>query len=432
VVHGEATSAGGGALRRAGRTADKIIPWVLGAAVCLLSVASAEGRIGVRFPEPAAGGSPAALSPWTHPLVIVFCVISGITATIARRSRWPLFAVAAVGWLWLAAWPATVVASYYAGTTLRRRAHIMAFGLAAIAVTMVSVWVSAAIGGVRYITTGTAPNVVIILALQVGLPLAVGMWVSARRQTVEALHDRAERLEREQRARTEQARAQERTRIAREMHDIVAHRVSLMVLHAGALEVGAADERTVQTAALIRGIGREALTDLRDVLGVLRSSSTPAGDDDQDTNGSGMESAAGQDAAQAPQPTLADLDRLLDQTRDLGIRVNRCDEGEARPLSVMVELTAYRIVQEALTNVHKHAGDASTDVVLRYLPGGLEVAVRNVPSGAPVHPLPGAGLGLSGLRERVELLGGRFEAGRQVDGGFEMLARLPADHQVPR
>jgi signal transduction histidine kinase len=228
--------------------------------------------------------------------------------------------------------------------------------------------------------------------------------VNARRRAVAALRDRAERLEREHHARTEQARAQERTRIAREMHDVVAHRVSLMVLHAGALEVGTDDEGTVEAAALIREIGREALGDLRGVLGVLRS----GGD------------------ATAPQPTLADLDRLLDQTRGLGIRVTRRDEGETRPLPELVERTAYRIVQEGLTNVHKHAGDASTDVVLRYLPAGFEVAVRNGPAPPPVDPLPGAGLGLSGLRERVGLLGGEFEARREPDGGFGVVARLPA------
>jgi signal transduction histidine kinase len=340
---------------------------------------------------------------WIHPLVLALCVMSGVAAGVARRRRWPVFAMAAVGWVWVALWPVPIVASYYAGTALRR-AYLPAFGLAALAVTGVSIGASAAVGGVRYVTTGTFPNIVVLFAVLVALPLATGLWVNARRRAVAALRDRAERLEREHHARTEQARAQERTRIAREMHDVVAHRVSLMVLHAGALEVGTDDEGTVEAAALIREIGREALGDLRGVLGVLRS----GGD------------------ATAPQPTLADLDRLLDQTRGLGIRVTRHDEGDTRPLPELVERTAYRIVQEGLTNVHKHAGDASTDVVLRYLPAGFEVAVRNGPAPPPADPLPGAGLGLSGLRERVGLLGGEFEARREPDGGFGVVARLPA------
>jgi signal transduction histidine kinase len=388
----------GPTLRRAGRVIDRAVPWILGVAVSLASTASSESYLGVLFPL--AGEGRAA---WIHLLALAFCATSGVAAGLARRRRWPVFAMAAAGWVWLALWPVAIVASYYAGTTLRR-AYVPAFGLAALAVTGASIGVSAAIGGVRYITVGMFPNIVILFAVLVALPLATGLWVNARRQTVAALRDRAERLEREHRARTEQARAQERTRIAREMHDVVAHRVSLMVLHAGALEVGTADEGTAEAAALIREIGREALGDLRGVLGVLRS---------------------GADAT-APQPTLADLDRLLDQTRGLGIRVTRRDEGETRPLPELVERTAYRIVQEGLTNVHKHAGDASTDVVLRYVPEGFEVAVRNGPAPPPADPLPGAGLGLSGLRERVGLLGGEFEARPEPDGGFGMVARLPA------
>lgn len=388
-------------LGRIDRMTDPVLPWVLGSAVCLLSVVSAEGFLGVHFP-PAAGPT----APWAHPLVVVFCVASGVAAGLARRRRWPLFALAALGWVWLAFWPASMVASYYAGTSLRQ-ARLVMFGLAALVVTGTSIGVGIAIGGVRYITTATFPNIAILLAVLVGLPLATGLWVNARRLAVGALRDRAERMEREQRAHTEQARAQERTRIAQEMHDVVAHRVSLMVLHAGALEVGAGDERTAEAAALIRGIGREALSDLRNVLGVLRSP------------------YAGE--ATVPQPTLVDLDRLLDQTRSLGISVTRRDEGEVRALPDLVERTAYRVVQEALTNVHKHAGGASTEVVLRYLPAEIEVAVGNAPGDDLDDPLPGAGLGLSGLRERVALLGGEFEARRRPDGGFGMIARLPAE-----
>jgi signal transduction histidine kinase len=383
----------GGALRRI----DQAVPWVLGAAVFLLSVASVESYLGQLFPP---------TFPLVHPVVIAFCAASGVAAGLARRRRWPLFALAAAGWVWLALWPAPLVASYYAGTS-RRRAHAVAYGLAALAAAGASIPVGAAVGGARYLATATFPNLGILLAVLVGLPMATGLWVNARRLAFDALRERAQRLEREQAARAEQARAQERTRIAREMHDVVAHRVSLMVLHAGALEVGAGDERTAEAAALIRGIGREALSDLRGVLGVLRSPYAGGGT--------------------VPQPTLTDLDRLLDQTRDLGVRVTRRDEGDVRALPDLVERTAYRVVQEGLTNVHKHAGGAATEVVLRYLPHGVEVAVRNGPGDGPAEPLPGAGLGLSGLRERVTLLGGEFEACGRPDGGFGMVARLPVE-----
>jgi signal transduction histidine kinase len=132
------------------------------------------------------------------------------------------------------------------------------------------------------------------------------------------------------------------------------------------------------------------------------------------------------DPVRGPQPTLADLDRLLDQSRALGIVVNRHDEGEARPLPPTAERTAYRVVQEALTNVHKHAGNAETDVHLRYRPAELEVLIRNRPAADADGDLPGSGWGLVGLRERVELVGGRLEAGPRNEGGFQVLAGIPA------
>jgi signal transduction histidine kinase len=191
------------------------------------------------------------------------------------------------------------------------------------------------------------------------------------------------------------------------MHDVVAHKISLLVLHAGALEVSTPDDTTRETAALLRSIGREALVNLREVLGVLRSPYHAA------------------DAALAPQPVLGDLDRLLDQSRTAGVPVTRHDEGDVRALPPTAERTAYRVVQEALTNIHKHAGNAAAQVTLRYLSGHLEVTVRNGPTERRSEPMPGSGTGLVGLRERVELLGGTLEACRQSDGGFEVHARIP-------
>ncbi|MFI6711358.1 sensor histidine kinase [Nonomuraea sp. NPDC050478] len=376
-------------LDRASRIAGRITPWALGLTVFLLSMAAVTGSMGVRSALPA-------------PVLVAVAACCGVAAAFAGRALWPLVAVAAVAHLWLVMWPAAVVASYYAGIRLRRR-DLWLYVAGAVVVHALAGLVSYWNEGYRALVAGTPLNALLMGGAMLGLPLVAGLWVGARRQVLDAAREQAAQLLREQVLRAGQAREQERSRIAREMHDVVAHRVSLMVLHAGALEVNASDARTAEAAALIGQVGREALTNLREVLGVLRSP----------------------DPVSGPQPTLADLDRLLDQSRALGIVVNRHDEGEARPLPPTAERTAYRVVQEALTNVHKHAGDAETDVHLRFRSAELEVLVRNRPATAADGGLPGSGWGLVGLRERVELLGGRLEAGPQEEGGFRVLAGIP-------
>ncbi|WP_371782680.1 sensor histidine kinase [Streptosporangium subroseum] len=370
------------------------VPWTLGTMVFLLSWASAEGFVGTR----ASVGTP---------VVLVVAALSGVAAGLAPRRRWPLFAMAAVGWALLAMWPASLLASYHAAVLVRRRAHLAGYLAGALAVMGVGILIALDIGGVRAMSTATPVNAVITALLLIGLPLTAGLWLDARRLAFTALRDRAERLEREQEARTEQVRAQERARIAREMHDVVAHKISLLVLHAGALEVSTPDDTTRETATLLRSIGREALVNLREVLGVLRSPYHAA------------------DAMLAPQPVLEDLDRLLDQSRTAGVPVTRHDEGDVRALPSTVERTAYRVVQEALTNIHKHAGNAAAQVTLRYLGDHLKVTVSNDPPERRADALPGSGTGLAGLRERVQLLGGTLEARPRPDGGFEVHARIP-------
>ncbi|MFB9681784.1 sensor histidine kinase [Streptosporangium vulgare] len=369
--------------------AERITPWALGAAVFLLSMASASGAVGVRSTLP-------------EPVLVAVAAASAVAAVRARRSLGPLAAVGAVAYAWLVMWPAAVAASYYAGTHLRRR-DLWLYAGGAVAVFALSALVSHRSNGYRALVAGTPANAILMSGAMLGLPLVAGLWVRARRQVLATMREQAEQLLREQVLRAEQARVQERARIAREMHDVVAHQVSLMVLHAGALEVSAPDERTAEAAALIGGVGREALGNLREVLGVLRS----------------------RDPVRGPQPTLADLDQLLDQTRALGIVVDRHDEGVARPLGPVVERTAYRVVQEALTNVHKHAADARTEVFVRYRPAELEILVRNQPSAGTSGDLPGSGWGLVGLRERVELVGGSLETGPQDGNGFQVMARIP-------
>ncbi|WP_236573406.1 sensor histidine kinase [Streptomyces sp. GS7] len=255
------------------------------------------------------------------------------------------------------------------------------------------------------------------MVLLVTGPVLLGLYAGARRMVVDGLREKAERLEREQRLLARQARIEERTRIAREMHDVVAHRVSLMVIHSGTLEVDPENsEKTVRTAELVGGIGRQALEELRQVLGVLRT------DDESDES-----------APRTPQPTLADVSVLVEQSRATGMRIELTRSGVVRPLDASCERTAYRLVQEALTNVHKHAPGAATRVELRHTPDTLQVTVDNEAGpDTPSAGLPSGGHGLIGLGERVTVLGGTFEAGARPDGGFRVAAVLPTTPATTR
>ncbi|MFI7441516.1 sensor histidine kinase [Nonomuraea indica] len=376
------------------RVNRQMTPVLLGVAVFAVSLGSTSGGLGV-------------VSGLPFPLPLVAAGAAGAAAWRVRRSWWPLAAIGAVAYVVLVMWPPLVVASYHAGTRLRRTRDIALYLGAAVVVLVASVGAGRIAGGPRELATATPANALLMAVAAMVLPLVYGLWIRSRRDVLAAARERADRLESEQVMRAEQARSQERARIAREMHDVVAHRVSLMVLHAGALELAAGDERTAEAAAMIGGIGREALANLREVLGVLRSTEQPA--------------------PLAPQPTLADLDRLLDQSRALGIPVTRQDHGEPRPLRSTVERTAYRVVQEALTNVHKHAAGAATDVHVHFLPGELRVEVRNRPARGGPAPLPGSGWGLAGLRERVELLNGTLRTGPEDGGGFGVIAEIPLE-----
>jgi len=272
-------------------------------------------------------------------------------------------------------------------------------------------WLATAVGAGADLSpwTGFELNWLTSIATTVVFPVVVGLYVNARRHLLAELVERARRLERERHLVDARARAEERTRIAREMHDVVAHRVSLMVLQSGALElaIGPSSDKAVQAAETIRTTGRQALEELRHIVGVLR------GDEEA--------------VPLAPQPTLADLDTLIDDCKQAGAHVELHVAGQHRPLPAGVERTAYRLVQEALTNARKHAAGAGARVELDYRARGLKVTVTNSRSGGsrPLN-LPGGGHGLAGLRERVALAGGVLEAGPTAEGGFRVAARLPA------
>jgi signal transduction histidine kinase len=231
--------------------------------------------------------------------------------------------------------------------------------------------------------------------------------VRGRQLQTEALAARAALLEREQEVRANEAVAEERARIARELHDLVAHNVSVMVVQAGAERVALGDEHASTRAALasIEQAGRQALAEARRLLGMLRRN----GDSE------GLE----------PQPSIDHIDLLLEQIERAGLPVRLDIEGERVPLPAGVDLCAYRVVQEGLTNALKHAGPAHAEVILRYEPRGLDVEVRDNGRGNGSANGDGAGHGLIGMRERVGLYGGVLQTGPRDGGGFEIRAHLP-------
>jgi signal transduction histidine kinase len=238
-----------------------------------------------------------------------------------------------------------------------------------------------------------------------------GMLIRGRRQLIVTWRDRAERAESEQRLRVAQARVLERTRIAREMHDVLAHRISLLSLHAGALEFrpGAPPEEIAGAAAVVRSSAHQALQDLRAVIGVLR---TGQPEDEQ--------------TPERPQPTLSALPALADESRAAGIRVRLDIAPAAESVPAATGRAAYRIVQEGLTNARKHAPGATVRVAVGGAAGdGLTIEVRNpMPITVPARPIPGTGMGLIGLAERALLAGGHLDHGR-VDDDFVLTAWLP-------
>jgi signal transduction histidine kinase len=232
-----------------------------------------------------------------------------------------------------------------------------------------------------------------------------GRALRERGERADAAEERAARAERERAAAARVAIAEERARIAREMHDVVAHAVSVMVLQVGAVRHRLPASLARETAALrdVEETGRTALAEMRQLLGAMRENGEPA--------------------EMTPQPGLGSLDALLAQVRRAGLPVALHVEGEARPLPPAVDLSAYRIVQEGLTNVLKHAHASRADVAVRYDARDLRIEVRDDGRGSGAGD--GLGHGLVGIGERVKLYGGELAAGRVDGGGFALRTRLP-------
>ncbi|SFB50221.1 Signal transduction histidine kinase [Amycolatopsis marina] len=290
---------------------------------------------------------------------------------------------------------ATVVAAYgpffYTRDRQDRRTALVA--LAVLTVIVARPWEPA----IMVITIGV---------LRTALGPLLALYIDARRRLVLALTERAERAERERHLLAEQARAEERARLAGEMHDVLTHRVSLMVLQAGALGITAKEETTKQAAEELRTAGCQALDELRDLVGILRT--TPEGEET---------------------PLAAGLVALAAESTAVGTPVDLVEEGDASLASPVVGRTAYRIVREALTNVRKHAPGANVTVRVEYDESRVRLSVRNTPPvEQPSNALAGtgSGLGLGNLRQRVELVHGTLHSGPAPDGGFVVEATMPA------
>jgi signal transduction histidine kinase len=244
----------------------------------------------------------------------------------------------------------------------------------------------------------------LVLALLCSIASGVGLYFGTRRADVAALRERAERLARERELLAERAVAEERVRIAQELHDVVGHNVSLIVVQAQALGATAGDAQVREATDAIADLGRQTMTEMHRTLKLLRATAADA-------------------APFGPQPGLGDLDELLSRSRAAGLEVEVTVAGRPRELPQSVDLSAFRIVQEALTNVVKHAGRAHARVTLAYEPSSLELTIEDDGTGAP-DGAPG-GHGLIGMRERAALFGGTLRAGPRPGRGFEVHASLP-------
>jgi len=330
---------------------------------------------------------------------IPLSVVASLPLLVRRRYPIPVLAVttaalvvqvAAIGLF--APLPAGI-ALFTAADQLERRESLLAGAATLVAITP-ALWANAGWGQVLNVVGRLVPFAIAWL---------LGDSFGTRRRYVAALEERADRLEREREAEAARAVAEEQARIARELHDVIAHTLSVIVVQsAAARDVFAArPERAAEALQAIERSARGALEELRRLVGSVR----------------------GEEASFAPPPRLADLDRLLDELRESGLPVGITIEGRPVALPEAVDLSAYRVVQEALTNTLKHARATQAEVVLRWEENDLEIEIRDDGVGSAVAN--GTGHGIVGMRERLSLLGGTLVAGPATAGGFTVLARFP-------
>ncbi|SDI14625.1 Signal transduction histidine kinase [Sinosporangium album] len=350
-----------------------------------------------------AGGEPRPVTVWSLALIALACL------PVALRRQAPLTAVliceppnlllAASGHVNIGTSVASLIMLYsaaaYRGLTLSLAALTVAVAGYAAGVLLVptrSTWADHAVA------------LLVIAAVWGG-----GRSVRLRRAYTAELRDRADRLERAREADTRAARAEERSRIARELHDVVAHHVSVMTVQAAAAQriLARNPEGAREALSAIEETGRTAMAEMRSLVGVLRT-------DTRET------------PERAPQPGLSDLPALVEQMREAGLRAQLWIEGESAPVPPGIDLAAYRLVQEGLTNSLRHAGSSARAwVTVRHEPGELSVTVEDDGAGPADDGAPRTGHGLVGIRERVALYGGILRIGPRTGGGFEVKARFP-------
>ena len=336
-------------------------------------------------------------SPW---LIGPLAALTALPLAARRYRPLAVFVVTVVAWLAILLAgvdtfaPGVLVATYTLAAHCERRVALGAGIIALLVLTPANVFSSG-----RLRADAAIPTVVALTAAWI-----LGDNMRTRRAYYRELEAKAERLERERAEHERRAAAEEQARIARELHDVIAHNVSVMVLQAaGGREVFDADPaRAREALAAIESTGRDALAELRRLFGVVGDGS----------------------AALAPQPGLPHLEALVDQVRAAGLTVELALEGEAQDVPAGVELSAYRVIQEALTNTLRHAFASRVWVFVRRRESELEVEVLDDGAGPPATAAAD-GRGLVGMRERVALFGGELEAGRRREGGFRVRARFP-------
>jgi signal transduction histidine kinase len=350
------------------------------------------------------------------PGVLPFIVLVLMTAPLLVRRIWP---IPVFGWLlatsipvvfWnknLVAGAAMLIALYTVARLQPRRDALVCAGVLALVV----------LTCLLLLAGGGWWHDAIFLSGLIGAALGLGLYTGTRHAYLAELRDRADRLERERDQQAALAVAAERARIAREMHDIVAHHLTVMItLSEAAIAASASSpERANDVMRSVADTGRRALADTRRLLGVLRQ--RPSQDPGQDSG-----------AALQPVPDLTQLDTLIEQVRSAGLDTTLEIHGQAPDVPTGVQLTVYRLVQEALTNTLKHGGPgARASVRLRYLPGELLVDIDDDGAGATAPATAGVGSGLLGMRERVHAYGGDVQAGPRGPGGWQVSARLRLD-----
>jgi signal transduction histidine kinase len=336
------------------------------------------------------------------PVAVAFVVAAALP--LLWRRRYPLAVLVASHSIVLAYW----LLGYPGGPIFL--SPLIAFFTAVLYGRRVGAWIVLAVGfvgstfGPAVVSDEPAPTI--------GHLVGLAAWLLVIAAAADLLRARRERMAEADRMHEEEARrraSEERLRIARELHDVLAHNISMINVQAG-VALHLLDERPEQARPALTAIkqaSKDALTELRSVLGVLRRVDE-------------------EDGSKDPAPTLSRIDDLVTRAKAAGLSVKVLVEGDARPLPAPVDLAAFRIVQEALTNVLRHAGASTANVLVRYDEDAVTVQIdddgRGQASGSP-----GSGSGIVGMRERAESVGGSFEAGPRPDGGFRVGARLPLE-----